>query len=217
MMFGTAVGFPKPIRRPRARNSCRIDLAFGSAGRAGNSCISANANFAPIAPTANAAPARKPRRAGLRPPGTHAATACGFRCSRIRICPPKSRRWRQRSPTAPPNCSPSPDRSPRRRSIFPAFGARASTCCRANSHLSAGNYGIRATKERCSSARRLPEGPALEELLRLLRKRPEIVRELPRFGPELSVFDRYEARAASRRKFAIRAFDEARARLCAAA
>jgi hypothetical protein len=32
-------------------------------------------------------------------------------------------------------------------------------------------------------------------------------------GPELSVFDRYEARAASRRKSAVRQFDEAHARL----
>jgi len=53
----------------------------------------------------------------------------------------------------------------------------------------------------------------LEEQLRLLLKGPEIVRDLPRFEPKLSVFDRYEARAASRRKFAVREFDEARARL----
>jgi len=53
----------------------------------------------------------------------------------------------------------------------------------------------------------------LEEQLRLVLKGPEIVRDLPRFGPELSVFDRYEARAASRRKSAVREFDEARARL----
>jgi hypothetical protein len=56
-----------------------------------------------------------------------------------------------------------------------------------------------------------PVPPRLIDALDQIEQRTEFLKRIPQFGPEFAILDRYERRALSRRKFAIRAFDAARA------